>query len=120
MSTMHRSTLALTLVAGLLAAPLASFSLTSAVAAEASAVSAGSIIYDAAGEKIGTVTDVLTSTHGTAFAVVDVGSYVGKPKTVLCPVTRIAVGPTHMTVNATRSDVQQMPEFNYNVSSGGS
>jgi hypothetical protein len=112
---MSRSVLALAFGAGLLAVPLVPYSVTSAAAADVSAVTAGSSIYDAAGEKVGTVTDILTSTHGAAFAVVDVGSYVGKPKIVLCPLTRITFGADHMTVKMTRSDVLQMPDFGYNV-----
>jgi hypothetical protein len=114
---MSRSALAVALALGVLSAPLATNGV--ALAADASAVATGSVIYNAAGEKIGTVTDLLTSTHGAAFAVVDVGGYVGKPKVVLCPVSRINGSGDHMTVNMTREDVQRMPAIEYNPGGAG-
>jgi hypothetical protein len=117
--TMSRSVLSLALVAGLLASPLAPYAVTTAAAAETASVATGASIYDAVGQKVGTVTDVLTSSKGTAFAVVDVGGYVGKPKVVLCPVASIGGNTGHMTVQMTRADVERLPDFGYNVSAGG-
>ena len=41
------------------------------------------------------------------------------PKVVLCPLGRIASSGDRLTVQMTREDVKQMPDFGYNVSAGG-
>ncbi len=79
----------------------------------------GMPIYNEAGDKIGTVTEVLVRTGTEPLAIVNIGDYVGGQKLVAIPLTKLSMsGEKPMMPGATKAMMMSWPAFPGDFGSG--
>jgi uncharacterized protein YrrD len=72
----------------------------------------GMTVYNEAGDKIGTVFDILVRAGAEPTALIDVGDYVGAKKIVAFPIANLRFdGAKPMMMGASRDSLHAMPNF---------